>query len=181
MSIRRRFGPAFLASLAWHIAIVAMLWLATRAATRPIRSATVLPDRTITHMVWLNDPGPGGGGGGGGNRMTDPPRRAELPGNDTITVRASRPRALDGSKPATHEQEPVQQLTIPVATWLPQRSPCLAQLKRRPVRRRCHKGRGATAAQEPEPGRETVRAEDLVLVRDETAGRMAAAFGRAMV
>jgi len=116
VSIRRRFGPAFLASLAWHIAIVAMLWLATRAATRPIRSATVLPDRTITHMVWLNDPGPGGGGGGGGNRMTDPPRRAELPGNDTITVRASRPRALDVSKPATHEQEPVQQLAIPVAT-----------------------------------------------------------------
>src|SRR5207247_4687934 len=101
VSIRRRFGPAFLASLAWHIAIVAMLWLATRAATRPVRSATVLPDRTITQMVWLNDPGPGGGGGGGGNRMTDPPRHASLPGRDAITAPASKPRSLDASKPVT--------------------------------------------------------------------------------
>ena len=116
MLIQRRFAPAFLASLTWHIAIVATLWLATRAATRPAGPAMVASDRTITQLVWLNDPGPGGGGGGGGNRMTDPPRRAKLPGNDAITVPASKPRALDASKPVAHEQEPVQHLTIPVVT-----------------------------------------------------------------
>jgi len=116
VSIRRRFAPAFLASLLWHIAIVATLLLATRAATRPVLSTMVAADRRITLLVWLNDPGPGGGGGGGGNHMKDPPRRAELPGKDTITVPASKPRALDASTPATDEQETVQQLAIPVAT-----------------------------------------------------------------
>lgn len=37
-------------------------------------------------IIWLQSPGPGGGGGGGGNKTPEPPRKAELPGKEKITV-----------------------------------------------------------------------------------------------
>ena len=40
----------------------------------------------VNDIVWLAVPGPGGGGGGGGNKAPEPPRKAELPGKDKITV-----------------------------------------------------------------------------------------------
>ena len=52
------------------------------AADVPCRSA----DRTRSSIIWLTQPGPGGGGGGGGNQMKEPPRKAELPGKDKLTV-----------------------------------------------------------------------------------------------
>jgi protein TonB len=44
-------------------------------------------------IIWIPQEGPGGGGGGGGNRMKEPPRKAELPGRDqlTLAVRAPKP------------------------------------------------------------------------------------------
>jgi protein TonB len=47
--------------------------------------------------------------------MKDPPRQAKLPGQDLLTVPASKPRSLN-SAPTTDEQPPVPQLIIPVAT-----------------------------------------------------------------
>ncbi len=41
---------------------------------------------TAEDIVWLNEPGPGGGGGGGGNKTPEPPKKAELPGKEKITV-----------------------------------------------------------------------------------------------
>jgi protein TonB len=96
--------------------MIAVLLVALRSGPQPSRTAASRPDVTIARMVWLNEPGPGGGGGGGGNRMKEPPRQAELPGTDAITVPASKPRALDASKPAVNEPEPVPPLIIPVAT-----------------------------------------------------------------
>ena len=66
-------------------------------------------------MVWLNAPGPGGGGGGGGNRMKEPPRRAEMPGYDRLTVPAAPSHAREFSKPAIAPPL-VPQLDVPVAT-----------------------------------------------------------------
>jgi periplasmic protein TonB len=66
-------------------------------------------------MVWLNAPGPGGGGGGGGTGMKEPPRRAEMPGRDAITVPAAKPPARDFSRAATIEPDDIPQLIIPVA------------------------------------------------------------------
>lgn len=37
-------------------------------------------------LIWTKVEGPGGGGGGGGNQMKEPPRQAEAPGKDKITV-----------------------------------------------------------------------------------------------
>jgi protein TonB len=103
-----------MASLASHMAIVAVLLLAMRAGKGSVGIA-VQSEPPMPRMVWLPEPGPGGGGGGGGKSEKDPPRQAKLPGHDTVTVPAARPRSLN-SAPATDEQPPVPQLVIPVAT-----------------------------------------------------------------
>jgi len=96
--------------------MIVALVIAMRHGT-PARTSTVdPPNREITRLVWLNEPGPGGGGGGGGNRMKEPPRRAELPGHDAITVPATKPHAPDLSKPVTTEPDVNRALVIPVAT-----------------------------------------------------------------
>jgi protein TonB len=101
--------------LALHLAFAVALVLAVRQNARAPSIASDSLRHTPARLVWLNDPGPGGGGGGGGDRMTDPPRRAEAPGHDAVTVAASPPRASDFSRPATIEPDPVPQLLVPVA------------------------------------------------------------------
>ena len=113
--IRRHIGPAFVASLASHIALVAVLLLAMRAGKEPLARVAVQSEAPMPRMVWLGERGPGGGGGGGGEGTKDPPRQAKLPGHDTVTVPAARPRSLN-SAPTTDEHPPVPQLIIPVAT-----------------------------------------------------------------
>jgi protein TonB len=117
VAINRRVGPALLASLASHAAMIAVLLVVLRSGPPPRRPSASPPDVTIARLVWLNEPGPGGGGGGGGNRMNEPPRRAELPGRDAITVPASRPPNLETPRPTTRDQEPPPpMLNIPVVT-----------------------------------------------------------------
>jgi TonB family protein len=70
-------------------------------------------DRLPNQIVWLNQPGPGGGGGGGGNRMPDPPRKAEAPGKDKITVPVTKPPKLEAPDPPKDIPKPEQQLTLP--------------------------------------------------------------------
>ena len=74
-----------------------------------------LPEDPNEHIVWLAEPGPGGGGGGGGNKMKEPPRIAELPGKDKITVPVEKPPAPT-PKPPEKEPELVAQLNIPAVT-----------------------------------------------------------------
>ena len=76
--------------------------------------AAVLPDETNKNIIWLSEPGPGGGGGGGGNKMKDPPRQAQLPGKDKITVPVEKPPKLE--MPSKVEPNPVEQLNIPAVT-----------------------------------------------------------------
>lgn len=73
--------------------------------------ADISPDR----LIWLATPGPGGGGGGGGNKSPEPPRKAELPGKDRLTVPVQKP-APTKPEPAKPKDEPPpieQDLTIP--------------------------------------------------------------------
>jgi TonB family protein len=107
-----RLGPAFIASLVYHVAITAFLIWLVRNGTVDTSVAAVLPDRPNSQIIWLSQPGPGGGGGGGGNQMKEPPRKAELPGKDKITVPVSKPPKLEvqETKP---EPNPVEQLNIP--------------------------------------------------------------------
>jgi len=116
VALERRVGPAFLASLATHLAMAAIAFLAIRSVAAPPRSSSTLPDRSPVRLVWLDESGAGGGGGGGGNRMSEPPRRARLPGQDAVTVPAAKPAALDSSKQAQTDRQPAAQLIIPVVT-----------------------------------------------------------------
>jgi TonB family protein len=74
----------------------------------------VLPEEANEHIVWLNEPGPGGGGGGGGNKMKEPPKVAELPGKDKITVPVEKPPKLEVKLEAKNDPPPqLEQLNIP--------------------------------------------------------------------
>lgn len=108
-----RIAPAAAASIAWHILMAVFAFLLIRYAPRPITSAAMLPEVMNTHIVWLSEPGPGGGGGGGGNRMKEPPRAAELPGKDQITVPVTKPPKLEVQQPKPEPPVPIQQVNIP--------------------------------------------------------------------
>ncbi|HZR23443.1 MAG TPA: TonB family protein [Vicinamibacterales bacterium] len=110
---QKRIGPAALASFAYHVAMIAALLFAIRfSETHPTQQA-ILPEHPNANIIWLNQPGPGGGGGGGGNRMQEPPRKAELPGKDKITVPVEKPPSMQLAK---KEPDPVEQLNIPAKT-----------------------------------------------------------------
>jgi TonB family protein len=108
---QKRMAPAALASLGSHAAIVLVVFLIVHAGAGAPATAPVLPDVNPNQIVWLSQPGPGGGGGGGGNKMKEPPRKAELPGKDKITVPVAKAPALETV--AKNEPNPVEQLNIP--------------------------------------------------------------------
>lgn len=112
--LRSRIGGAFGVSLLAHIAFVALFFLAVRYGP-PSTSSNLLvqPDSVNTQIVWLAEPGPGGGGGGGGNSSPEPPRKAELPGKEQITV-----PVLKAAQPVEKpdDQPPQQALDIPAMT-----------------------------------------------------------------
>jgi len=110
---QKRIGPAFVASLASHVAIFLIAVLIVRYGNQLGHAAPMFPDDPNKNIVWLNQPGPGGGGGGGGNRMKEPPRQAELPGKEKITVPAQKPETPKITK---NEPNPLDQLTIPAKT-----------------------------------------------------------------
>jgi periplasmic protein TonB len=93
------------------VLLAAALLLPSLFPPRTVISA-VLPENPNEHIVWLSEPGPGGGGGGGGNKMKEPPKVAELPGKEKITVPVEKPPAPT-PKPPEKEPELVAQLNIP--------------------------------------------------------------------
>lgn len=107
---RKRIGPAAIASFAYHAAMVGALLFAISHGSTGAQQAPIFPQQLNNQIVWLTEPGPGGGGGGGGNRMQEPPRKAELPGKDAITVPVQRPPSMQLTK---KEPDPTEQLNIP--------------------------------------------------------------------
>lgn len=112
----KHIGPAFLAALAWHVFAVVFILFMGWYAPRAMATEEVAPEPApLDRIVWLNVPGPGGGGGGGGNRMPDPPRKAELPGREKISVPVTKPMTAP-VRPVEKPEEtppPAQELTIP--------------------------------------------------------------------
>jgi protein TonB len=103
-----------MASLVVDAAILTLLVVASRhARSTPTRSNDALRMEAIKGLVFLSEAGPGGGGGGGGNRMKEPPRRADAPGKDAVTVPATRPPDLEQAQ-AKVDPNPVEQLIVPV-------------------------------------------------------------------
>jgi periplasmic protein TonB len=100
------------ATIVLDILIAALFILASRYKPA-VAAVALLPDAPNKDIIWLSEPGPGGGGGGGGNKMKEPPRKAELPGKDKITVPVQKPPKLEPPQQVKNEPNPVEQLNIP--------------------------------------------------------------------
>jgi TonB family protein len=107
---QKRIAPAFAASLGSHLALGLLALLIVRYGSHAAADAPVVPQADTKNIIWLTQPGPGGGGGGGGNQMKEPPRKAELPGKDKLTVPVDKAPTLEVAK---KEPTPVEQLNIP--------------------------------------------------------------------
>jgi len=112
----QRLVPAFGAALLLEIGVVLLFVLVARFAPTIALTPATIPEDISDRIVWLNQPGPGGGGGGGGNQMKEPPKQAELPGKDKITVPVQKPKPLEPPKEAKVEPNPIEQLNIPAKT-----------------------------------------------------------------
>jgi TonB family protein len=109
---QKRIPSALAGSLASHIAFALLVIFGVRYGGATAVTPAFLPEQPNTNIIWLQQPGPGGGGGGGGNRMKEPPRQAEMPGKDKITVPVSKPPKMEMQE-VKKEPDPVAQLNIP--------------------------------------------------------------------
>jgi periplasmic protein TonB len=102
------------ASVASHVVMAVIAFLVIRYQPEA-QSIEPVPDQT-EDLIWLNMPGPGGGGGGGGNKAPEPPKKAELPGKEKITVpieKIPEPKMT----PPPEEVKPLEELmSIPAKT-----------------------------------------------------------------
>jgi TonB family protein len=94
--------------------VVLVIWVSSFPA-KPYSASALLPETPNSQIVWLTEPGPGGGGGGGGNKMKEPPRQAELPGKDKITVPVQKTPQPE-QQVAKNEPPKIEQLNIPAKT-----------------------------------------------------------------
>jgi periplasmic protein TonB len=108
----KRLSLSFGLSMLFDIAFALFLIFISRLPITPVSTAALLPDQPNSSIIWLQQPGPGGGGGGGGNRMKEPPRKAELPGKDKITVPVAKPPSLE-TKLVKNEPPPINPVNIP--------------------------------------------------------------------
>jgi len=109
---QKRIPSALAGSLASHVILTLLIVFGVRYGGATTVSPALLPEQPNTNIIWLSQPGPGGGGGGGGNRMKEPPRQAEMPGKDKITVPVSKPPKMEMQE-VKKEPDPVAQLNIP--------------------------------------------------------------------
>lgn len=104
----KRAGEATLVSALIHGAAVLLV---IYAVANPPEALTNLRDELPRQIVWLDTPGPGGGGGGGGNQMKEPPRKAELKGEEKISVPVAKPPKMEMAK--EEPPKPPVEITIP--------------------------------------------------------------------
>ena len=105
-----RIGRSLGAGLLTELVVVGMVLLVMALLPKKVYEA-VLPDRLADDIVWLSQPGPGGGGGGG-NKMPDPPKKAELKGQEKISV----PTPPEPKPEPPKEEPPQETLNIPAQT-----------------------------------------------------------------
>jgi protein TonB len=106
-----RLGGAMGVSVVTHAAFVAIVIGLASLLPQQVYEA-FLPEQ-LTELVWLPQPGPGGGGGGGGDPKPQPIRKAELRGEEKITVPAV-PEPEPTPEPPKEEPEP--EINLPAQT-----------------------------------------------------------------
>jgi TonB family protein len=97
------FGNAFSVSLVSHLILVALFLFVFTLPMVPAPDGQ--SNLSLKDIVWIASPGPGGGGGGGGNKTPDPPRKAELPDKQKITVPVAKTPKLEAPEPPKQEQQ----------------------------------------------------------------------------
>ena len=98
------------ASVISHIVMAVIVFLVMSYV--PKRTPQAEEEMTLPpDIIWLPEPGPGGGGGGGGNKMPDPPKKAELPGKEKVTVPVVKKPEPTPEPPK--EEPPAEELEIP--------------------------------------------------------------------
>jgi TonB family protein len=97
-----RLGNAFSVSLATHIAGLLLVLFVLSLPGVPI--PTTPESLSLRNIIWTAQPGPGGGGGGGGNKTPEPPRKAELPDKQKVTIPAAQPPKMQAPEPPKPEQ-----------------------------------------------------------------------------
>jgi len=134
---------AFAISLALHSSL-AFLLLSFGSSVRhaPAEPAVVSSQGPQDQIVWIVQPGPAGGGGGGGNRMSDPPRQAKLPGQDSHTVPVAPQVVVDPIEQPKVDPDPVTQLDIPALTLASATESLVGVLDRQPSPSNTSQGRG---------------------------------------
>src|SRR5688500_9427907 len=106
-------GARVLSGAVVHAVALVLLFVIARFLPEKVYE-TILPERLSDDIVWLSDPGPGGGGGGG-NKSPEPPKVAELKGEQKITVPAVKPVEVAPQPKPQPEPPPLvePQLTLP--------------------------------------------------------------------
>jgi hypothetical protein len=79
------------AAFGTHVFFALVVLFLMYYAPSPNAGGPQAPMEYPKEIVWIPQAGPGGGGGGGGNQMPDPPKKAELPGKEKITVPVTKP------------------------------------------------------------------------------------------
>jgi protein TonB len=111
---RPKSGVGVGGSVAAHLLLAAIAVFIATYSTTPAVSLPRAREALPADIVWLDVPGPGGGGGGGGNQMPDPPKKAEVPGKEAVSVPAQPPEAPRPEPPKPEvEQQPLE---IPAKT-----------------------------------------------------------------
>jgi protein TonB len=111
---RTQSRVGFAASIASHLAMGLIAFLVMRYAPEA-QSLDPIVNDLPPDIMWIAEPGPGGGGGGGGNEMPEPPKKAELPGKEKITVPVEKtPDPIP--EPPKEEPPPAEDLVIPART-----------------------------------------------------------------
>jgi protein TonB len=100
------------ASVAAHLLALVLAFVVMNYRPAP-RVFEPEPELKTDRLVFLAVEGPGGGGGGGGNLKKEPPRVAEMPGRDKITVPVEK-KPEPKPTPKVEEPPPLEALNIPV-------------------------------------------------------------------
>jgi protein TonB len=111
----RQSGVGVGATVLTHLLFAAIAVFIATYAPSPSVGAPAVVERLPDSIVWLSEPGPGGGGGGGGNQSPEPPKKAEVPGKQAISVPVTRPPEIAKPEPKP-EEPPDPLLNIPAKT-----------------------------------------------------------------
>lgn len=113
-NVQARVGGSFIVSAATHVAVFFLIvFVIAYQGDKP--PGEIPPDVMPSGIVWIQSPGPGGGGGGGGNESPLPPKKAELPGKEKVTIPVTKPPNLT-PEPPKDVPKPEPQLNIPAVT-----------------------------------------------------------------